>query len=228
MGYTHPGDEHGLQPVFAQRESVIDLLDRWQDRKRLGPAVQSLLQEIEKSPWCVSACYLFDIMGRTWTEDTHTHIIAWLLKPWEAHGLRDRFLREFARRGAGKPLPNGRVRDVVCDKPIGRNNGKIDIEVRGDGWILAVENKVLHVETPGQIEKYDRYYQARQAMGEKVPAAFLTRNGVRAQAGKLFRPMKYRTVREILEGCQADAAVPACEFINTFVEHIRRDLEVSE
>ena len=84
-------------------------------------------------------------------------MLAWLFSPWEAHGLGDRFLMAFVKAATGKELPNGRVYNVVCRKPI--RAGIIDIEVQGDGWVLAVENKVDSFETPSQTIVYAKHYR---------------------------------------------------------------------
>jgi len=191
-----------------------------------APAIRSLLREvsarIESHHWHTTGWNVFDILGRVRLEDAHSDTLAWLFKPWEAHGLGDQFLQEFAYRATGKRLPNGRVREVEARKNIGPTTGIIDIEVQGDGWVLAVENKVNCAESPGQTEDYWEHYGRVERAGTAVFCVFLTPDGRPAQAQQ-FRPMSYRALREILD--RMPWVSDAGQIIPWFADHIRNDLE---
>jgi Fe-S-cluster containining protein len=199
-----------------------------------APAIRSLLREvsaqIESHHWHTTGWNVFDILGRVRLEDAHSDTLAWLFKPWEAHGLGDEFLHEFAYRATGKRLPNGRVREVETRKSIGPTTGIIDIEVQGDGWVLAIENKVEACESRDemgryQTERYAEHYRCLGEPGETVFCVFLTRAGKNAEAGD-FRPMSYRTLREMLDRmpCVSDAG----QVVRWFSDHIRNDFEVTQ
>jgi len=217
-------------PAFAARDSLIELLHRWQARKKFGPDAENLLRELSRrifeGQWCVAAWDEFHIMGQAWREDTHSQILSWLFNPRQAHGLGERFLREFARKATGISLPKGRACEVETNKRIGSGNEKVDIEVRGEGWILAVENKIWHIETPGQTRIYAEHYQKLKDRGQAVFGVFLTRGGELAQARDFFQSMSYGALRKILEKYQTRASTSTAQFIRQFAEHIRRDLEV--
>ncbi len=191
--------------------------------------VRGVLREIDErlqtGRWHTSGWNVFDVLGRVWLEDAHSDMVAWLLMPWEAHGLGDRFLRDFVLVGTGRVLPNSRVREVQTRKQIGCARKKIDIEVRGDGWILAIENKIGHVETDGQTECYATHYSCEQNLGVQVFAVFLTKDGKSARS-PMFHPMSYRRLRRILEGCRARNGFGAAQLVGWFADHIRADLEV--
>jgi hypothetical protein len=87
------------------------------------PSVRALLQEVsarvEDGRWHAAGWNVFDILGRVWKEDAHSDTLAWLLSPWEAHGLGERFLRAFvsAVRHESEELPDSfHVWDVATRK----------------------------------------------------------------------------------------------------------------
>lgn len=164
-------------------------------------------------------------MGRVRLEDAHSDTLAWLFKPWEAHGLGAHFLREFVA-ATGQRLPSGRVRFVETRKKITRAGERIDIEVRGDGWVLAIENKLDHVETPGQTDGYAQHYEVSQLPNEITLGIFLTRDGSSANADTFFKPMSYRTLRLTLDNQKPNGTSEATQVLRWFSDHIRRNLEL--
>jgi len=197
----------------ANQKSLVGLLEKWETLNQQAEAaarglqkhsaeVRAFLQEIsaliETGRWHTSGWNIFDVVGRVRLEDAHSDMLAWLFKPWEAHGLGDRFVRGFVRAAKTGPLPNGRVREVEIRKEIGPNRKKIDIEVQGDGWVLAVENKVHDAEQPGQTESYAEHYGRLRIAGIAVFGVFLTLRGESAKAADFFQPMSYSTLRKIL------------------------------
>jgi hypothetical protein len=199
--------------AFTNQKSLIDLLKQWealsqraeadtQDLQKHSAEVQVFLQEISEriktGRWHTSGWNIFDVLGRVRLEDAHSDVLAWLFTPWEAHGLGDRFLLEFVRAVGTEPLPNGRVREVETREEIGPNHERIDIEVRGDSWVLAVENKIDDAERSGQTEIYAQHYRRLRKAGFVVFGVFLTRRGEPAKADDIFKPMRYRTLRKIL------------------------------
>jgi hypothetical protein len=226
---------------FANHKSLVVLLEQWavlsrqaeadtKDLRRHSAEVQVFLREIseriETGRWHTSGWNIFDVLGQVRREDAHSDVLAWLFMPWEAHGLGDRFLREFVRAGKTGPLPKGRVREVETRKEVGPNHGRIDIEVRGDGWVLAVENKIDAAERSGQTEDYARHYRRLQKEGFTVVGVFLTRRGGSAKAADFFKPMSYRTLRKILGQDQMHGTSDAAQVVKWFADHIRNDLEV--
>jgi hypothetical protein len=100
-------------------------------------------------------------------------------------------VRQFVSTAKTGPLPNGRARQVETRQEIGPSRERIDIETQGDGWALAVENKIDDVERPGQTERYAEHYGRLRKAGIAVFGVFLTRSGESAKTG-LFRPAGLR------------------------------------
>ncbi|MBA3974994.1 MAG: hypothetical protein C0504_12360 [Candidatus Solibacter sp.] len=226
---------------FAEYGSIVSLLHNWEAlnhealvaaRNLQGdePAVRALLDEvsemIDTGDWHVSGLNIFEVLGRVRLENAHSDMIAWLFMPWEAHGLGDRFLREFVFAGTGEAIPNGRVRKVATRRRIGAGAGEIDIEVQGDGWLLAVENKIDASEGPRQTEGYAAHYRRLRDAGTTVYCLFLTRTGEPAKSD-LFRSISYRELRRLVERIQPQVSSEGGQVVNWFAEHIRDDLEKS-
>ena len=224
--------------LFANHESIGKLLQQWERLeqqadsviRRLGKnslKVRDLLdkvgQRVATGKWHTTGWNIFGILGRTRLEDAHSDALAWLFKPWEAHGLGDLFLREFVSAATGRSVPNGRVRDVETRKQICSTGEKIDIEVQGDGWVLAVENKIDHVETDGQTECYAEHYRNLRETGTGVFGVFLTLNRDAAEAADIFSPMSYGALRRLLESMplNTDASI----VVQWFANHIRSNHE---
>jgi hypothetical protein len=178
-------------------------------------------ERLERGNWRATGWNVFEVLGRVRLEDAHSDMLAWLFKPWEAHGLGDRFLQEFVVAATRKRLPNGRVQDSITRKKLSGNTGIIDIEVRGDGWLLAVENKIDACESPGQTTRYAEHY-LRQT-GLDVICVFLTRKGEDAEA-KLFQPLSYGKLRKLLNQMQGSA--DAMQLVHWFADHICSNLEM--
>jgi hypothetical protein len=102
--------------------------------------------------------------------------------------------------------------------------GKIDIEVRGDGWVLAVENKIDYCEGHGQTERYASHYRRLEDMGTKVFPVYLTLADEPAKSG-FFKAMNYRKLRTILDQKQSRGTSDAVQVIRWFADHIRNDFE---
>jgi hypothetical protein len=230
---------------LADLTSVLDLLQHWEQQQEEGddairtfnkclPAAKTMLEavtkQIDSRHWHISGWNVFEILGRVRLEDAHSDMLAWLFRPWEAHSLGDRFLQDFARDAIGRSLPNGRVHEVETRKRINDNGDRIDIEVRGDGWILAVENKIDFVEVQDhnqryQTQRYSDYYDLVRKMGIAFFGVFLTLKGEAARASTHFHSMSYRRLRRILD--QLDRTSGAGQMIQWFSDHIRDDLEIT-
>ena len=214
---------------FREYGPILNLLQGWETVGRFKPGVQALLQEvsdrIESGTWLITGLNIFDILGCARKEDPHSDVLVWLFKPWESHGLGSRFLLDFVREGTGKSLPNSRVRAVTPRKPIGTRTGKVDIEVQGDGWVLAVEYKIDYSEGPGQTQRYAAYYRSLRQTGVKVFGVFLTLYRTPAEAGDIFKPMSYKQLHTILERNLARATSDGAQVVRWIADHILRDLE---
>jgi hypothetical protein len=157
---------------------------------------------------------LFDVIGRTHCEHTHSNVLAWLLDPREAHGLGDAFLRAFVKVVFAEEL--GDTTDVVVEREYGIGKGYCDIVIwRRSDWVLVIENKLGSVQGQGQLDKYVRYW--RQRSFHKSYFAFLTRDDERPNC-KDFIGTSFRAVRRALRNLHGNEGSEM--FIRHFVDHI--------
>ena len=139
---------------LSAKEAAKQALEAADELAEDAPAVEAMLRavgnRIESGTWRTTGWSIFEVLGIVRREDSHTDLLAWLFRPWEAHGLGVRFLQEFVFAASGKSLPNTKVYASVARKKLSSDAGVIDIEVQGDGWLLAVENKIDAHESPGR------------------------------------------------------------------------------
>jgi hypothetical protein len=185
--------------------------------------LQMIEGRIESGEWHTTGWNVFDVLGRVRLEDAHSDMLAWLFSPWEAHGLGARFLREFVLAATGRQLPNARVHDCCTRRRLGPEAGIIDIEVLGDSWVLAVENKIDAGESPGQTTGYAEHYRRLEEAGLAVFCVFLTRQGEDAEADGIFKPLSCASLRKILKRMQGTD--DAMQLLRWFADNIRNNLE---
>src|SRR5437879_3631574 len=100
---------------------------------------------------------LFKVIERTTCEQAHSNVLAWLLRPEEAHGLGGAFLRAFMKTVFGVALNGTTGVEVTRECPI--ENGQCDVVITLSGqWILVIENKVWSSEGDQTI-KYAQYWR---------------------------------------------------------------------
>ncbi|MEX1196330.1 MAG: PD-(D/E)XK nuclease family protein [Pseudohongiellaceae bacterium] len=116
---------------------------------------------------------------RSFNENRHSEMLAWLLDPNEAHGLGDRFLRRLLLKCLNAKSESGEIHKglkgvsasdlqaysmsqalVFNEVDISRN-GRIDILVVEPslGIVVAIENKYGAGETGNQLERYQTWIE---------------------------------------------------------------------
>jgi len=189
--------------------------------------VQALCAEVDSGVlWRNTAWNLFDVLGRPRLEDTHSHAIAWLMRPTEPHGLKDAFLKAFFEKAFAVEAPTGTAEcRVAVKKSI--DVGEVDIEVKGPGWWLIVENKIDSEEGPDQTRKYAAYYKRFASVRRGFFPVFLSPAGKRPQS-RDFVPMSYRDLRQVLVSvCESVHPSPDAEqLVRHLVQHILCEVEV--
>lgn len=117
---------------------------------------------------------LFELLNQRRREEAHSRFLAWLLNPGDNHGLGDYFLKNFllatdCRLDAGD---NSNWSQATSQREwfheIDEAKGSLDILVvdYSKRFLYAIENKVDHIESPGQLNRY------RRALEQKFPPDF--------------------------------------------------------
>jgi hypothetical protein len=102
---------------------------------------------------------IFDILKVEKYEIRHSNFLAWLLNPKGNHGLGSRFLKMFLfdlaldEKSKGFSVLNVQNLDY-SNVEIFREWKNIDIVLIINDIVIAIENKINHFETEGQLSKY--------------------------------------------------------------------------
>jgi hypothetical protein len=120
------------------QQAKADTLDLQKHSAEVRVLLQEISERVEAGRWHISGWNIFDVLGQVRREDAHSDVLAWLFTPWEAHGLGDRFLREFVCAVGTEPLPKGRVREVETREEIGPNSARSWLDQHGTEQVERV------------------------------------------------------------------------------------------
>lgn len=130
------------------------------------------------------------IFGFEKGEIRHSNVLAWLLSPYESHGIGDRFLRRWLMRVvhdsdrslalnasiirfAAQPFES-----VVVHREWHHIDLLIEIEFRdSERWVIAIENKVKSKQRPEQLKRYRERVNDQFHQTAKTLFVFLTVEG---------------------------------------------------
>ncbi len=199
-------------------------------RSGLEPLKQLLAEERQAS----AEFNLFELLERHHREETHSRVLTWLLDPNGNHGVGDYFLKTFLLT-TGCPLEvadNSDWTQVTSQREWGHEvdgtRGSLDILVvdASKQFLCAIENKVFHSESDGQLNRY------RRALEESYQNftrhyVFLTRAGMSPQSEDErahWICANYTDILEILERSINECASEIRDDVRVFLQHYARIL----
>ncbi len=91
-------------------------------------------------------------------ENKVSEVLAYFLDVNQNHGQGDVFLREFIKTFYDKEIELIQLENV-CEKTIPGNNRRIDIYLKFDGYIIAIENKIWASDQINQLKDYSAFLQ---------------------------------------------------------------------
>jgi predicted hydrocarbon binding protein len=136
---------------------------------------------------------IFSITGIKNKELIHSRFIGYLLNPRGKHGKGPLFLDKFLDVCIGKKsnLNSGKAA-VKLEKSLGKKNnkkrtgGRVDIEIRDDQSVIAIENKIFAGDQPFQMEGYyNVYHKEKKLKKDKILMIYLTLDGREAGSNTL-------------------------------------------
>jgi hypothetical protein len=186
---------------------------------------------------------VFDILGVSLDERTHSRMLAWLLDPSESHGLGTaivrRFLYEAAKLARQKALdfelPGRLITPLLAETlsfadlviqpeyslPSARRPDLV-LSSEREGWLCLIENKIGSGE--GEEQTSDYYSGAVESFPPgNFPHrlfVYLSPRGLRPQS-KYFVPMSYSSLLEILVRESSAASVRGQTTISQYVKCLR-------
>lgn len=106
---------------------------------------------------------IFEMLGQSSRELTHSAFIAQLLNPKAVHGMGTAFLDLFLKKLSLNEYFNSEDVEVVMEKDIGvkegsgatAKGGRVDIFMRNSqGNVIVIENKIYASDQPDQLQRY--------------------------------------------------------------------------
>jgi hypothetical protein len=196
-----------LLTQIAKLNSATFLRDRQAHQVALK-ANQRLLSEaavhIERIDRNAPHFNVFQALGVVRKELTQSRFLAFLLSPTAEHGQKNLFLNAFLKT-IGVPhvdVALSKQIQVQTELAIGIN-GRLDIVVKGPGFLVAIENKVDAGEQAEQLPRYQTWLHSdSHGINCKYrELVFLTPTGYEAATGKglAYRRMAYLELASIFE-----------------------------
>ena len=149
---------------------------------------------------------VFELCGVGHYETMHSSILAEFLSPAGAHGMGEKFLRNFAGSfGIGEYSKKAEVKTELSEKIGGEKIGRFDILIQdvSTHHVCIIENKIYAREQPEQLERYGRWLNRRAKEGWKTHLVFLTLDGhesVSVKEDQEYVQVAYSSYRQCGEG----------------------------
>lgn len=145
---------------------------------------------------------IFEILKTQTYEIRHSNFLAWLFNPNANHGLGDRFLKMFLiDLAVDKKSKDFNVLTVqnldYSNVEVLREWKNIDIVIVFTDLVVAIENKINHFETKGQLETYKIEIEKTFNVKHKV-FVFLNPSGYDASHAE-FISYSYETLAKYIE-----------------------------
>lgn len=188
--------EHEWSGIAARRSMA--LLAEWREAMTAMRRQHDRL--VSDGLWLSGPSDFLDIVGLARHENTHSRMLAWLLKPTARHGLGCGFVRRLVEHCTGESVSAPvAVRRVAYS--VWRNDREADLVVWGRDFTLVIENKVDAPEQPSQCDDlYENFKNEAAAL-----FLFLTPDGRRPRttttprSQRAFRTLSWPQVRAMLE-----------------------------
>lgn len=175
---------------------------------------------------------MFDILKITRAEIRHSNLLAWLLTPYENHGLYDSVIKGVIQF-AITSLPNnendlfGTLLMDFRSFDLFREWHHIDLLAVSDkaNYVLCIENKIDTGEHDNQLVRYQKTVEEAFPNYKKA-YIYLSPAGNESSIPDTWISMSYSDIVRIVENaCKKTKLLPEAEMlINNYLDTIRRDI----
>lgn len=213
--------------LFKGKVLDIDSQSALEIREGLSLYAKGVNDLEQRGLWRRTKFCLFDALGITGKEEIHSNLLFWLLNPDESHGLGDKFLKELIKTVFNCEIDVNKIESRKLEKDLTEGR-RIDIEIIGHEWILAIENKINSSELNDQTSRYAKYYKnveiSKGISKDRLFLIYLTRTG-EAASSDYFKSVSYKQIRMILEKIKPEFNEEANYLLTYFIQHIFYNLE---
>lgn len=174
---------------------------------------------------------IFEILGVKHYEIRHSNFLAWLLNPYENHGVGDYFLKRlmldvFRDKRSCKNVID--IHDLLKeDIIIHREKHNIDILIEFQTAVIVIENKINAVEGKYQLQTYldlikDKY-------SNKSPIfIYLTKFGTQASLKEDFIELSYQDILkyldELIEYRKENISKDVLVYIKDYINNLNKNI----
>ncbi len=167
---------------------------------------------------------LFAVGGRGHFENPITDLLAFFLNPVASHGLGDVVLRAFLRSIEAPEVFERRLVEPPRREERTINRNRIDLLLIGPDWVMAVENKVQHV----QVNPFDDYEHHLAARFPHHEARHIVLSPAGTSTRANWKPLAYRRlIDEIRAQLDESGAQPQRTkwlfFLEEFLLHLENE-----
>ena len=226
----------GYVSVLKMFRSFVSSCDGEIDSTSDEEALKSFLLDIDcldqLDEW-TGKFNMFDILKITRAEIRHSNLLAWLLTPYENHGLYDSIIKGFIQFAITSTNGNNEdfFRTMLMDFgsfDVLREWHHIDLLAvsEKEQCILCIENKIDTGEHDNQLARYQKTVEEAYPQYTKKIYIYLSPAGAESSIPDTWLSMSYSDVVRIVESaCNKTKLLPEAEMlINNYLETIRRDI----
>lgn len=174
---------------------------------------------------------IFEILGIQNYEIRHSNFLGWLLDPNGNHGLGSSFLKSFLNdlsiddRSQSLSIINLQRFDFV-NVQIYREWNNIDLLIEFENLVVAIENKLNHYETEGQLIKYKTIIEQEFDV-EHTFFVYLNRDGEKSSMNEIYINYSYESILNYLEQIiklQDSILLRTKVYIEDYIKNLRNNI----
>lgn len=163
-----------LEKLVSDYIQHKELLEK-ENTKLFKERIEKLKLDLEKTTsegkWTKNFFNIIEVLGITKSEESYSDLLAWLLNPYEGHGLGDKFLKKFVEQIDPGKFFNFEFVQTSRELPGQTSTPDIAVDWKSEGksYSLIIENKISSREGEKQTQ---RQYQDFRKRVEKVYFVF--------------------------------------------------------
>ena len=188
--------------------------------------LRALFEKLDACRQSKPKATFLSIGGRGYYENPASDLLQFFLVPSNAHGLGTLFI-EALFEVTGVSVLDASLQALTVQREVHTtNNNRIDLLLKGAGWIMLIENKIWH-EQINPFEDYEALAKQRMKSDDQAHYVILSPSGDSSQ--KDWTGLSYRKLIDALQirldACDSDKkATKWWHFAQDFIVHLDQEL----